>query len=58
MTEPTKPKKYADVLRDAKKNAAQHPDAKFKSGKDGKTKKPWPFPIAGRPVQRAQGRGG
>ena len=54
----TEPKKFTDALKDAlaKKSAAQHPDAK--KGKDGKTKKPGTPAIAGRPVQRAQGRGG
>ena len=60
MTEPTEPKKFTDALKDAlaKKHAAQHPDVKTKSGKSGKTKKSGTPVIAGRPVQRAVGRGG
>ena len=54
----TEPKKFTDTLRDAlaKKQAAAHPDAK--KGKDGKVKKSGTPAIAGRPVQRAVGRGG
>ena len=61
MTNPTEPKKFTDTLKDAlaKKHAAQHPDAKTgKSGKSGKTKKSGTPVVAGRPVQRAVGRGG
>ena len=56
----TEPKKFTDALKDAlsKKQAAAHPDAKIKSGKSGKTKKSGTPVIAGRPVQRAVGRGG
>lgn len=56
----TEPKKFTDTIKDAlaKKHAAQHPDAKPKSGKDGKVKKSGTPTIAGRPVQRAVGRGG
>ena len=54
----TEPKKFTDALKDAlsKKQAAAHPDAK--KGKDGKAKKSGTPVIAGRPVQRAVGRGG
>ena len=54
----TEPKKFTDALKDAlaKKQAAAHPDAK--KGKDGKVKKSGTPAIAGRPVQRAVGRGG
>jgi hypothetical protein len=54
----TESKKFTDTIRDAlaKKHAAQHPDAK--KGKDGKVKKSGTPAIAGRPVQRAVGRGG
>jgi hypothetical protein len=58
MTEPTKPKKYADVLKDAKKHAATHLDDKFKPSKGSKPKQPWPFAVGGRPVKRTTGRGG
>jgi hypothetical protein len=60
MTEQTEPKKFTDTLKDAlaKKHAAAHPDAKTKTGKSGKTKKPGTPVVAGRPVQRAVGRGG
>jgi hypothetical protein len=60
MTEQTEPKKFTDTLKDAlaKKHAAQHPDAKTKTGKSGKTKKSGTPVVAGRPVQRAVGRGG
>ncbi len=56
----TEPKKFTDALKDAlsKKQAAAHPDAKGKKGKDGKTKKSGTPAIAGRPVQRTVGRGG
>jgi hypothetical protein len=56
----TEPKKFTDALKDAlsKKQAAAHPDAKGKKGKDGKTKRSVTPAIAGRPVQRAVGRGG
>jgi len=56
----TEPKKFTDALRDAlaKKQAAAHPDAKGKKGKDGKSKKSSTPVVAGRPVQRAVGRGG
>ena len=58
----TEPKKFTDTLKDAlaKKHAAQHPDAKTKSGKTkpGKTKRSGTPAIAGRPVQRTVGRGG
>jgi hypothetical protein len=56
----TEPKKFTDTLKDAlaKKQAAQHPDVKTKSGKSGKTKRSGTPVIAGRPVQRAVGRGG
>jgi hypothetical protein len=54
----TEPKKFTDALRDAlaKKQATTHPDAK--KGKDGKIKKSGTPVIAGRPIQRAVGRGG
>ena len=60
MTEQTEPKKFTDALKDAlsKKQAAAHPDAKSKKGKSGKTKKSGTPVVAGRPVQRAVGRGG
>ena len=53
----TEPKKFTDTLRDAlaKKHAAAHPDAKTKTGK---TKRSGTAVVAGRPVQRAVGRGG
>ena len=56
----TEPKNLSDTLRDAlaKKHAAAHPDAKSKKGKKSKTKKSSTPAVAGRPVQRAQGRGG
>ena len=56
----TEPKKFTDALKDAlsKKQAAAHPDAKGKKGKDGKVKKSGTPAIAGRPVQRTVGRGG
>jgi hypothetical protein len=56
----TEPKKFTDALKDAlvKKHAAQHPDAKTKKGKDGKSKKSGTPVIGGRPVQRTVGRGG
>jgi hypothetical protein len=56
----TEPKKFTDALKDAlsKKQAAAHPDAKGKKGKDGKTKRSGTPAIAGRPVQRTVGRGG
>ena len=56
----TEPKKFTDTLKDAlaKKHAAQHPDAKTKTGKSGKTKRSGTAVVAGRPVQRAVGRGG
>jgi len=56
----TESKKFTDALKDAlsKKQAATHPDAKGKKGKDGKSKKSGTPVIAGRPVQRAVGRGG
>jgi hypothetical protein len=56
----TELKKFTDTLKDAlaKKHAAQHPDVKTKSGKSGKAKKSGTPVIAGRPVQRAVGRGG
>ena len=56
----TESKKFTDTIKDAlaKKHAAQHPDAKTKTGKDGKVKKSGTPVIAGRPVQRAVGRGG
>jgi hypothetical protein len=54
----TESKKFTDAIRDAlaKKQAAAHPDAK--KGKDGKIKRSGTTTIAGRPVQRAVGRGG
>ena len=54
----TEPKKFTDAIREAlaKKHAAQHPDAK--KGKDGRVKKSGTPAIAGRPIQRAVGRGG
>lgn len=60
MTNQTEPKKFTDALKDAlaKKHAAQHPDAKTKTSKSGKPKKSSNPPVAGRPVQRAVGRGG
>jgi hypothetical protein len=60
MTDPTEPKKFTDTLKDAlaKKHAAQHPDAKTKTSKSGKTKRSGTPVVAGRPVQRAVGRGG
>ena len=60
MTEQTEPKKFTDTLKDAlaKKHAAAHPDAKTKTSKSGKTKKSSTAVVAGRPVQRAVGRGG
>ena len=56
----TEPKKFTDAIKDAlaKKHAAAHPDAKAKKGKDGKSKRSGTPAIAGRPVQRAVGRGG
>ena len=56
----TEPKKFTDTLKDAlaKKHAAQHPDAKTKTSKSGKTKKSGTPVIGGRPVQRTVGRGG
>ena len=53
----TEPKKFTDTLKDAlaKKHAAQHPDAKTKSGK---TKRSGTPAIASGPVQRTVGRGG
>jgi len=56
----TETKKFTDALKDAlsKKQAAAHPDAKGKKGKDGKVKKSGTPAIAGRPVQRTVGRGG
>ena len=56
----TEPKKFTDALKDAlaKKQAAQHPDAKTKTTKDGRVKKSGTPAVAGRPVQRAVGRGG
>lgn len=56
----TESKNLSDTLRDAlaKKHAAQHPDAKNKKGEKAKTKQSSPPTTAGRPVQRAQGRGG
>ena len=56
----TEPKKFTDALKDAlsRKQTAAHPDAKGRKGKDGKTKKSGTAVIAGRPVQRAVGRGG
>jgi len=60
MTNQTEPKKFTDAIKDAlaKKHAAQHPDAKTKTSKGGKVKKSGTPAIAGRPVQRAVGRGG
>jgi hypothetical protein len=60
MTDQTESKKFTDALKDAlaKKHAAQHPDAKTKKGKDGKSKKSGTPVIGGRPVQRTVGRGG
>ena len=60
MTDPTEPKKFTDALKDAlsRKHAAAHPNAKTKTGKDGKAKRSGTPVIAGRPVQRAVGRGG
>jgi hypothetical protein len=60
MSNSTPPKKFTDTLKDAlaKKHAAQHPDAKNEKGKSGKVKKSGTPAIAGRPVQRAVGRGG
>ena len=54
----TEPKKFTDTLKDAlaKKHAAAHPNAK--RGKSGKIKRSGTPAIAGRPVQRAVGRGG
>jgi len=56
----TEPKKFTDALKDAlsKKQAAAHPDAKAKKGKDGKSKRSGTPAIASRPVQRTVGRGG
>jgi hypothetical protein len=58
MTDSTEPKTFTDTLKDAlaRKHAATHPDAK--KGKSGKTKKSGTPAVAGRPVQRAVGRGG
>ena len=60
MTDPTEPKKFTDALKDAlsRKHAAAHPNAKTKTGKGAKTKQSGTPVIAGRPVQRAVGRGG
>lgn len=60
MTDQTEPKKLTDALKDAlaKKHAAAHPDAKTKTGKGGKVKRSGTPVVAGRPVQRAVGRGG
>jgi hypothetical protein len=60
MTDQPEPKKFTDTLKDAlaKKHAAAHPDAKTKTGKSGKPKRSGTPAIAGRPVQRAVGRGG
>ena len=60
MTKQTEPKKFTDTLKDAlaKKHAAAHPDAKTKTSKSGKPKKSGTLVVAGRPVQRAVGRGG
>jgi hypothetical protein len=60
MTDSTTPKKLTDTLKDAlaKKHAATHPDAKTKSGQDSKAKKSGTPAVAGRPIQRAIGRGG
>jgi hypothetical protein len=56
----TEPKKFTDALKDAlsRKQAAAHPDAKGRKGKDDKSKKSGTPVIGGRPVQRAVGRGG
>ena len=56
----TEPKKFTDAIRDAlaKKHAAQHPDAKNKKSKDGKSKQSGTPAITGRPLQRTVGRGG
>ena len=56
----TESKKFTDALKDAlsRKQAAAHPDAKGRKGKDGKTKRSGTPAIAGRPVQRTVGRGG
>ena len=53
----TELKKFTDELKDAlaKKQAAQHPDVKTKTGKIKRSGTP---AIAGRPVQRTVGRGG
>ena len=60
MTDQTEPKKFTDALKDAlsRKQAAAHPDAKGRKGKDGKSKKSGTPVIGGRPVQRTVGRGG
>lgn len=60
MTDSTKPQKFTDALKDAlaKKHASAHPDAKTKTGKGGKVKRSGTPVVAGRPVQRAVGRGG
>jgi hypothetical protein len=60
MTDPTEPKKFTDALKDAlaQKHAAAHPNAKTKKGQSNKSKKSGTPVIAGRPVQRAVGRGG
>jgi hypothetical protein len=60
MTDSTEPKKFTDTLKDAlaKKHATLHPDAKTKKDKNKKSKKSGTPMIAGRPVQRAVGRGG
>ena len=60
MTKQTEPKKFTDTLKDAlaKKHAAAHPDAKTKTGKSGNPKRSGTPVVAGRPVQRAVGRGG
>jgi hypothetical protein len=60
MTDTTEPKKFTDALKDAlaKKHTAAHPDVKTKKGKSGKVQKSGTPVIAGRPVQRAVGRGG
>jgi hypothetical protein len=60
MTDQTEPKKFTNTLKDAlaKKHAAAHPDAKTKTGKSGKPKRSGTPAIAGRPMQRAVGRGG
>lgn len=56
----TEPKKFTDALKDAlsRKQAATHPDAKTKPGKNKKSKRSGTPVIGGRPVQRAVGRGG